>query len=67
MSLKSFHLFFITLSTLMSILAAVYCLVLIGSNGGTMVTATGWGCVGLAVILPVYGFRFYQKLKTLNL
>lgn len=67
MSLKSFHLFFITLATLMSIVAAWYCLSVLGTSGELLVAVTGWVCAILAIVLPVYGFRFYQKIKTLNL
>ena len=65
MSLKGFHILFITIATLLCVFVAVWAFVLerfpdIGLQifGGT--------CVLGAIILPIYGIRFYRKAKLLT-
>ena len=60
MSLKAFHIFFITLSTLLAI----------GCAGWAFMAAnTGFtaACVTLAVALPIYGVAFWKKARRLIL
>ena len=60
MSLKLFHVFFITLSTLLAIGCAVWAFE--GAN-------TGFGavCVALAVAMPIYGVMFWKKARRIIL
>ena len=60
MSLKIFHVFFITLSTLLAIGCAVWAFA--GAN-----TGFGTVCVVLAVAMPVYGVAFWRKARRIIL
>ena len=60
MSLKIFHVFFITLSTLLAIGCAVWAFA--GAN-----TGFGIACVALAVAMPVYGVMFWKKARRIIL
>ncbi|MDP0489537.1 MAG: hypothetical protein Q7Q71_00635 [Verrucomicrobiota bacterium JB023] len=67
MSLRGFHLVFITFATLLSLFMAVWCFVFAPANSGIGVDIMGWLSAVSAVILPIYGFRFYQKAKNIIL
>ena len=56
MSLKIFHICFITLSTLLAIGCAVWALAA-GSTG------FGAVCIAHAVAMPVYGVAFWRKAR----
>ena len=65
MSLKGFHILFITIATLLCIFVALWAFVLerypdLGLQifGGT--------CAVAAVLLPLYGIRFYRKAKAIS-
>ena len=60
MSLKIFHVFFITLSTLLAIGSAVWAFS--GESNGF-----GAVCVALAVVMPVYGVMFWKKARRIIL
>ncbi len=61
MSLKGFHIVFVTVSTLLCVFLALWSFVLALEKSG-MVTALGIvGVVG-ALLLPVYGIYFYRKI-----
>ena len=60
MSLKLFHIFFITLSTLLAIGCAVWAFA-----GGS--TGFGAGCAALAVAMPIYGVVFWRKARRIIL
>jgi hypothetical protein len=67
MSLRGFHIVFVTLSTLLCLFMAVWAFVLAPIDGGRMVPVLGVvGVVG-AIGLPVYGVYFYRKAKDLIL
>ena len=61
MSLKGFHIVFVTVSTLRCAFLALWSFVL-APEAGAMVTAAG--IVGLAglIVMPGYGVYFYRKL-----
>lgn len=66
MSLKGFHILFITIATLLCIFVALWAFVLerypdLGLQifGGT--------CAVAAVLLPIYGIRFYRKAKSISI
>ncbi len=65
MSLKGFHILFITIATLLCVFVALWAFVLerypdLGLQifGGT--------CAVAAVLLPIYGVRFYRKAKAIT-
>ena len=59
MSLKAFHLIFVTLLTSLSLGCAVWAF----SNG-----RPGWGVAGIAtaVLVVIYGIYFLKKLKKIS-
>jgi hypothetical protein len=66
MSLKGFHLVFVTLSTLMCMFLAVWSYML-APEPSTM--ATILGVVGLVgtVLMPIYGVCFYRKISRIHI
>ena len=56
MSLKIFHVCFITLSTLLAIGCAVWALAAGNTGFGAV-------CIALAVAMPVYGVAFWRKAR----
>ena len=66
MSLKIFHLIFIVISILFTVLFAVYAFSLGDETLGD--AAAGWGIVSavLAVLLGVYGVFFLRKSKKIH-
>ena len=65
MSLKGFHILFITIATLLCVFVALWAFVLerypdLGLQifGGT--------CAVAAFLLPIYGVRFYSKAKAIT-
>lgn len=61
MSLKGFHIVFVTVSTLLCMFLALWAFVLTFEKSG-MVTALGIVGVTGALLLPVYGTYFYRKI-----
>lgn len=61
MSLKAFHVIFITVATLFCIAVAVWGLHFNTNSSDTMIKLIGWICAAVAAILPVYGVVFYRK------
>jgi hypothetical protein len=67
MSLKAFHIVFITFSTLLAFGIGVWCL-WINSTGGTTAYTTGAiVSFAAAVALIIYGCWFWRKMKRLRL
>jgi hypothetical protein len=62
MSLKGFHILFITLSTLLCVFVVVWAF-LFASHAGTGLKLFGGTCAVAAIILPVYGVSFYRKSR----
>ena len=60
MSLKIFHICFITLSTLLAIGCAVWAF-----SGANIVF--GALCVALAIAMPIYGVLFWKKVRRIIL
>lgn len=67
MSLRGFHLVFITFATLLCLGLAVWCFVFAPRNSGWGITAMGVVMAVSSVVLPYYGIRFYKKAKNLIL
>ncbi len=67
MSLRGFHIVFITLTTLMSLFMAVWGFAFAPADAGVLAPILGVvGCIG-SVGLPIYGVYFYRKAKNLIL
>ena len=67
MSLRGFHLVFITFATLLCLGLAVWSFGFAPRNGGWALTAFGVAMVIATFALPYYGIRFYRKAKNLIL
>ena len=67
MSLRGFHIVFVTLSTLLCIFLAVWSFALAPVDAGG--TGLIIGIIGVAgtIGLPIYGVYFYRKVKDLIL
>jgi hypothetical protein len=67
MSLRGFHIVFITVSTLLALGVAAWCL-WVNSNQGTPVFLAGAICGFVAAAgLITYGIWFYRKMKRLRI
>lgn len=66
MSLRSFHLVFVTVCTLLCAFLVVWAFVLAPEPSAM---ATAFGVVGIIgiVLMPVYGFAFLKKASKLHL
>lgn len=66
MSLKGFHLVFVTVSTLLCAFLALWAFVLVPEKS-SMATALGIvGVVG-ALLMPLYGVYFYRKITRIHI
>jgi hypothetical protein len=66
MSLKAFHVFFITISVLLCLGFGAWCLNSDYSHGRTAYTAAGYISFGLGVVLVLYEILFLKKLKDVD-
>lgn len=66
MSLKGFHILFITLATLLCVFVVIWAFVLT-SAAGVGLKFFGASCALAAVILPLYGVSFYRKAKKISI
>ncbi|BCX49333.1 hypothetical protein HAHE_32410 [Haloferula helveola] len=66
MSLRSFHIVFVTVSTLMFIFLALWAFLLTEERS---VVSAGLGILGIAgtVGMPIYGVYFYRKARNILL
>ncbi|MBT8037097.1 MAG: hypothetical protein KJO21_06095 [Verrucomicrobiae bacterium] len=62
MSLKGFHLLFITLATLLCVFVVLWAFVLESASGAGL-KVFGSTCAVAAIFLPLYGIRFYRKAQ----
>ena len=67
MSLKGFHIVFITFSTLLALGGAWLCLRVNGLEGGSGYLIGAAICLAAAVGLVIYGVWFYKKMKRLRI
>lgn len=67
MSIKGFHIVFITFSTLLALVIGVWCLKVNLAAGAPVYLAGAISCFAIAVGLVVYGVWFYKKMKRLRL
>jgi len=63
MSLKAFHILFITLSTLLAFGFGAWCLDSHGTQSNSAPLGLGVGSIGLGLGLIGYGIWFLRKLK----
>lgn len=62
MSLKSFHILFVTLATLLCVFVVLWAFV-IQSVASLGMQVFGGTCALGIIILPIYGISFYRKAK----
>lgn len=67
MSLRGFHLVFISFATLLCLILAVWCFAFAPEGSGWVVNLIGAFSGGFSLVLPYYGVRFYRKAKNLIL
>ncbi len=67
MTLKGFHIVFITCSTLLALCVAGWCLWLNSIGGGSGYVLGAICSFAAAVALFIYGIWFYRKMKRLRL
>ncbi len=66
MSLRAFHIVFVTVATLLFVLLAVWAFA-ISTDKSTMIISLGvLGIIG-AIGMPIYGVYFYRKARNLLL
>ena len=66
MSLRAFHIVFVTVSTLMCLFLAVWAFGLSRESGGIVTVLGVLGVVG-TLGMPVYGVYFYRKARNILL
>jgi hypothetical protein len=66
MSLKAFHVFFITLSVLLCLGFGAWCIDSDYARGRTAYTIAGYVSFGMGVLLVVYEIGFLRKFKDLD-
>ncbi len=66
MSLKGFHIVFVTVSTLLCLFLALWSFVL-APEPSTMATALGIVGITGALLMPVYGVYFYRKITRIHI
>jgi hypothetical protein len=67
MSLKGFHIVFITFSTLLAVVCGAWCLRVSSDTGATGYVIGAVVCFCAAVGLVVYGVWFWKKMKRLRI
>ncbi|MCW1926028.1 hypothetical protein OKA05_25945 [Luteolibacter arcticus] len=66
MSLRAFHIVFVTVSTLLFVFLAVWAFAFATDRTGTITTLGAVSAV-FAVVMPVYGMCFYKKVRNIVL
>ena len=66
MSLKGFHIVFVTVSTLLCVFMALWSWLLAPETTGTTIAIGSVGALG-ALALPVYGICFYRKITRIHI
>jgi hypothetical protein len=66
MSLKGFHIVFVTVSTLLCLFLALWAFLLAAESSGITTVVGSIGVTG-AILLPVYGFYFYRKITRIHI
>lgn len=66
MSLRAFHIVFVTVSTLLFLFLAVWAFVLVTDRTSVITTLGAVSAAGV-LVMPVYGFYFYKKVRNIVL
>ena len=66
MSLKGFHIVFVTVSTLLCVFLALWSFVLAPERSGIITAIGAVGAAG-ALLMPAYGIYFYRKVIRLHI
>lgn len=66
MSLRSFHIVFVTVSTLLFVFLTVWAFGF-AANRTAVITALGAVSAVAAVVMPVYGVFYYRKVRNIVL
>jgi len=66
MSLKGFHIVFVSVCTLLFTFLAVWSLMVVRESSLALTVLGGVGVVG-AVIMPIYGVCFYRKISKIHI
>lgn len=66
MSLRSFHIVFVTISTLLFVFMTVWAFGF-ASDRSAVITALGTISAVAAVVMPVYGVFYYRKVRNIVL
>ena len=66
MSLKSFHIVFVTVSTLLFVFLALWSF-LFSPETSSIIRALGYVGIAGAVMMPVYGVYFYRKAQRIHI
>ena len=66
MSLKAFHIVFVTVSTLLFVFLTVWAFAFAKDRTG-MITGLGVVSALCSVVMPVYGVYFYRKVRNIVL
>jgi hypothetical protein len=67
MSIRGFHIVFISISSLFCVALSLWVFFLSGLSNGLGKLVFGSGAASAAVSLVVYGVYFYQKIRNLNI
>jgi hypothetical protein len=66
MSLKAFHLVFVTVTTLLFVFMAAWSFALSSDSSAAVIALGIVGCIG-ALAMPAYGALFYRKVTRIHL
>lgn len=66
MSLKSFHLVFVTICTLLFAFLTLWSF-LLSPDSSRMITALGYVGIGGIILMAVYGVYFYRKARRIHI
>lgn len=67
MSLKGFHIVFVVITTLVGLVGALFCLIVLAEKGDPLIKFAGVCCALAAVLMPIYGVLFLRKIKQFHL
>lgn len=66
MSIRAFHIVFVTVSTLLFAFLALWAFVLAADRTAVVTTVGALGAAGV-LLMPVYGVYFYKKVRNIVL
>ena len=66
MSLKGFHIVFVTVSTLLCVFLALWAFLFAPEQSAMVLALGSVGALG-ALVMPVYGVYFYRKINRIHI